>query len=82
MTDDGRAVALNELLVAAGQPPNGGMAELDLEISRYESRYEMSSDELLDRLKEGEQVETGDIASWLIAVDLRRRIREREARTA
>jgi hypothetical protein len=40
----------------------------------------MSSEELLQRLQNGDQSETGEIASWLIRLSLLRRIREREAR--
>ena len=75
-----RGKALRDLVVSARQPANGGILQLQAEINEYEARYEMSSAELLQRLKSGEQSETGEIASWLIRLSLLRRIREREAR--
>jgi hypothetical protein len=81
MTLEQRADALDDLVVAASQPANGGLERLEAEISGYEARYEMSSEELLRRLANGSQDETGEVASWLIRLDLRRRIRERQART-
>jgi hypothetical protein len=81
MQPERRAAALDELVIAANQSPNGGLEALESEINEFEARYEMSSDELLERLNADRQEETAEIASWLIRLDLRRRIREREART-
>jgi hypothetical protein len=80
MQPEGRTAALDELVVAASQPANGGLEALESEINEFEARYEMSSDELVERIEADRQEETAEIASWLIALDLRRRIREREAR--
>ena len=81
MRPERRAAALEEIVIAASQPVKGGLEALDSEINEFETRYEMSSDELLERLSAHRQEETAEIASWLIRLDLRRRIREREART-
>ena len=79
MTPSERARALGDLVAAASQPANGGLERLEVEISAYEARYEMSSSERLERLESGRLDETGEIASWLIRLNLARQVRERSS---
>ncbi len=48
--------------------------ELDEEIRVFESRYKMTSDEMLSSLREGKLTETADICSWTFVIKLRKRL--------
>lgn len=55
--------------------PNGALADLDAEIIEYERRHEISSLDLRRKLRDGTIKETAEIASWLIALNIRDRIK-------
>lgn len=63
--------ALRELTKVALAPVNGQAVTVDARISAFESRYEMSSEELVRRLKDHEVEETADYVSWLFWIRLR-----------
>ena len=57
-------------LVEAARSSNGETGNILRErVREFELRYEMSSDELLERLGKGEQRETADIANWLFWIN-------------
>ena len=43
------------------------------------SRYEVSSERMMEQLAEGERKETAEIASWLMRLRIRERMRDAEA---
>lgn len=53
--------------------PNGSLSALDRQIRAFETRYEMSSDEMLSRFKRGEQADTAEISRWMMLLSVRRR---------
>jgi hypothetical protein len=75
-----RTAALHELAVSAGSHPNGEPTLLEARIRSFESQYEMTSDQMRARVAGGQLSETRDIASWLMALDVRRRLRAGQAR--
>ena len=64
-----QAAALDALVNAART--NGATARtvLSARIRRFEERYEMTSDEMLQRVASGEFRETAEIAEWLFLLD-------------
>ena len=64
-----------ELAALARAAQNGegraGKRHLDARIREYERRYEMSSDELRNKLAHGEARETAEIATWLFLLGAR-----------
>ena len=66
-----RAQALAELAANAAAPRNAQSAVLDARIRVFERQYEMTSDELHQRLRTGQQTETADVAKWLFLLEAR-----------
>ena len=66
-----RAQALADLAANAAAPRNGQSAVLDARIRVFERQYEMTSDELHQRLRTGQQTETADVAKWLFLLEAR-----------
>lgn len=54
-----------------GQPLNGELEYLNDLIAELETRYEMSSDTMRERLRRGELRETADVGKWLMLLDAR-----------
>lgn len=71
MTAAEREAQLARLVQAATTKGAQDTSVLDARIRRYELRYEMSSETLLERLKRGEQKETAEIANWLFLLNVR-----------
>jgi len=65
---------LAPLAVAASQPVNGEIREVDDQIVAFESASGMSSAVMRARLDRGEITETWDVVRWLMALDLRDRL--------
>ena len=63
--------ALAELAANAAAPRNGQSAVLDARIRFFEQQYEMTSAELHQRLRSGQQTETADVAKWLFLLEAR-----------
>lgn len=63
--------ALGDLVASATRRRNGQAAELDARIRQFELRYELSSDELRQKLSVGDMKETDEIASWLFYLKAR-----------
>jgi hypothetical protein len=63
--------ALGELVASASRPRNGQGAALDARIRQFELQYELTSDEMRQRLASGDLKETADIASWLFYLKAR-----------
>lgn len=74
MTDAERSTALARLSADARGPLNGNASVIETRIRGYESRYEMSTAQLVERLKRGEQRETAEIIDWLFWVNIRSRV--------
>lgn len=62
---------LGELVRSAKSRRNGQSAVLDARISEFELRYEMSSQDMRQRLSNGSLHETADIARWLMTLAAR-----------
>lgn len=62
---------LGELVRSARASPNGQRAVLDARIRDFEIRYEMSSDDMRQRLRDAGLDETAEIARWLMALAAR-----------
>lgn len=80
MSDEQFSATVAELGRVACGLPNGGLANLNDEISEYERRYEISSARLLEELASGTRRETDEICSWLIRLRRRDRAQSRQAR--
>lgn len=81
LTAPDRAAAVRELARDAMRVPNGEMKLVDARIRSFEQRYEITSARMETLLAEGKLQETADVASWLIALDVQRRLRGHETRT-
>lgn len=62
---------LEALTEASSEQEGAPLAVLNARIKRYEMRYEMTSEELKQRLRSGTQAETAEIAHWLFLLDMR-----------
>ena len=62
---------LSELVRGASSPRNGQAAMLHARIREFEVRFEMASAELHQRLRDGIETETAEIAKWLFLLDTR-----------
>jgi len=59
-----RDAALGELVRAAKAPRNGQARALDDRIRAFEVRYEMTSEQMLQRLAAGQLQDTADVSKW------------------
>jgi len=73
MTAEERDEVLGRLVREAVAPANGQLSEVDARVRTFEQQYEMSSAELLERLRQGTQVETAEIAQWLFWLEVQKR---------
>jgi hypothetical protein len=73
MTVEERDEVLGRLVREAMGPENGQLALVDARVKVFERRYEMSSAELLERLRVGTQSETAEIAQWLFWLAVQKR---------
>ncbi|NBC15769.1 MAG: hypothetical protein GVY18_00460 [Bacteroidetes bacterium] len=69
LDEEERKEALATLVEHTRTANGGATAYLRSRIKAFELRYEMTSDELLERLAEGTQKETAEIAEWLFLLD-------------
>ncbi len=66
--------ALDKLVRAAQSgKPNGGLSSVEAEIRAFETRYEMTSDEMRKRFRDGTLNDTADVARWLLLLSARDR---------
>ena len=57
-------------LVHNARSANGSASQyLRARIHAFELRYEMTSEQLLERLRDNSQLETAEIAKWLFLID-------------
>ncbi len=73
MTKPQREAALADLVRAAKEPRNGEARVLDERIHEFEVRYEMTSEQMLERLAAGELHDTADIVRWTMLLYARDR---------
>ena len=73
MTAQERDQLMGQLVNEATGPANGQLALVAARVKVFERRYEMSSDDLLERLRTGQQRETAEIAQWLFWLQVQRR---------
>ena len=66
-----RVKILGEFVRSALAPRNGQASVLEARIREYEVRFEMTSAELHQGLRDGTQRETAEIAKWLFLLDAR-----------
>jgi hypothetical protein len=74
-----RAEAVRELARSALSGSSGEMKVIEARIRDFERRFEMKSCAMKRLLEAGAIQETAEIASWLIALDAKRRMLGREA---
>jgi hypothetical protein len=77
-----RERAIADLAVRAAAPANGQAVATAARISAFESRYEMTSAQLLGKLSRNELRETADIAEWLFWLEVSQKRDENQARPA
>ncbi|CAN5922257.1 hypothetical protein BH11GEM2_BH11GEM2_21820 [soil metagenome] len=66
-----RDIAVGALANEAIAPVNGHAMVIKAKIQGYETRYEISSSQLMERLRSNPSAETADIAHWLFWIRLR-----------
>ena len=66
-----------EFGVSRRRGPNGEVDYLRGRVAYLEAKYEISSDQMRERVASGELQETADIANWLILLAMRDRLGER-----
>ena len=66
--DAGDRNAILESVVTESTTEGFGRAAVLARLRMYERRYEMSSKELIKRLRSGEQAETADVSKWLFCL--------------
>ena len=69
MSADERKEQLDALVEQARTANGSSMAYLNSRIKAFEFRYEMTSVMMLNKLEDGTQKETADIAEWLFLLD-------------
>ena len=79
MSPEEKDEALGNLVAGARSSHNGQIDKLEAEIRDYERRYEVSSERMVQELSEGERKETAEIASWLMRLRIRERMRAAQA---
>jgi len=71
LNDEEAEEVLAELENAVMAPRNGQLAIMNARIRDFETRYEMSSAQMLERLRAGAMKETAEIVKWLNLLDAR-----------
>jgi len=66
---EAKQAALAALVAAARTTTEHANRHLETRVRAYELRYEMTTQQLLRALQEGQQKETADIADWLFWYD-------------
>lgn len=74
-TPEKRKSLLGGMVEEARSPANGKIEEIEDQIAEFERVYEMPSDEMIQEVYRGTLRETDEIASWLMLVNLRKRMR-------
>lgn len=62
---------LNELIRVVRSEPNGEIAMVERRIAAFESKYGISSAEMIARVERGEVGETTEIGAWLMSLRLK-----------
>jgi predicted neutral ceramidase superfamily lipid hydrolase len=74
LSEEERSRRLAELARAAFEPANGELDEVRAKVSEFEARYEMTSDRMLEKLRQGELAETSDVCDWLVLLKMREQL--------
>ena len=61
-------------LIQNRRPLNGELLKIDATIRDYETRYEMSSTVMLQRMQQSKLEDTADICRWQMLVEMRDRV--------
>lgn len=80
MSETARDRTFSDLVKATRSPPNGEIRSLEVRIQEFERAEGMDSATMRRLLDAGEIAETSRICSWLMALKLRERLVERQAR--
>lgn len=68
--------ALDDLVRRARSgDPNGSITAIDAQIRAFETRYEITVEEMLARFQNGKQDDTADISRWMMLISVRKRVR-------
>ncbi|MFI5398929.1 MAG: hypothetical protein ACHQ9S_25645 [Candidatus Binatia bacterium] len=81
-TPEDREKAIARLALSAIAPANGQAVATAARIKTFETRYEMTSAQLLGKLSRNELRETADIAEWLFWLEVSQKRDENQARPA
>ena len=81
LSEGERAAAVAEIAAAARARPNGELALVEARVRAFERRYEMPSAVMREQLGAGTLLETEDVVSWLMDLELLDLARGAEART-
>ena len=77
MSETNRQAVLGDLVQAATNPTEEDLVVqkqgLNKEISRFEHRYNMSSDEMKFQVSSGQLLETFEFCEWLMLLNIRSR---------
>lgn len=71
---DAKQARLAQLAAARKMPLNGEVAALESKIHAFETRYEMSSETLIEQFKNHTVKETADVCTWMMLLDARKRL--------
>lgn len=71
LREKARLSALDNLATSAIAPRNGQAKVLTERIAQFETRYEMTSEQMLAGLKAGTVADTADVARWAILLGVR-----------
>lgn len=80
VSDDQWLQRSRQLADALKQPMNGQLMDIEQRIRSFESRYEMTSQEMRGKFRSGDLKETMEICSWLMLLDIHDNASERTDR--
>ena len=70
LTSEEIAEKMSGFVAASFGPPNGSVAPLEEKIRNFETRYRMTSEEVIKGIETGNVEETEEIAEWAIDYSL------------
>ena len=74
LDDAGKEAKLAEFARSRQEPLDGQLQYLNEKIAEYETTYEMSSETMVESLKNRKIKETADICSWMMLIDVRNQL--------
>jgi hypothetical protein len=85
MTSEEKQKRLDELVQSVLNPSPSRLvewlAELNQKLSSYERKYGITSEEMKNRVEQGQMPETNEVCSWLMLLGKRSRFEARQSKT-